>query len=388
MSDVEKIILDEIAAKGPMTFARFMELALYHPEHGYYTSGRASIGRYGDFYTSPHTGPVFGQLVCETYVMLKERLGPGACRFVEMGAGEGWLARDFLETMDQYFAADAEDFEYLIVERSDKMRLKQRERLGRLSARVRWSGSVEELPDGICGVFFSNELVDALPFHRVRQEEDALREIFTTYNDGKFREASGVLSTHEIARYLNRLGIRLPRGMSTEVRLDALRWMRAVSKKLSSGYVITVDYGYPACEYYSPERSRGTMMCYQGHKLGEDPYASVGGQDITAHVDFTSICQEGDDAGLAPVIFTDQTSFLMDAACTVERRLRESGAGQEDLEKFGAGLKPLVHPEWMGGAFKVLVQAKNADTEGIFRDVKNDVKRLCECGNNDSFMLS
>ncbi len=385
MSEIERIILDEIAANGPMTFARFMELALYHPEHGYYTSGRASIGRYGDFYTSPHIGPVFGRLVCESFMKLRESLGAGVCRFVEMGAGEGWLAKDFLEALEGH---GAKDCEYLIVERSGWMREKQAERLGPLAGRVMWYGSIGELPDGICGMFFSNELVDALPFHRVMQEEDALRELFVTYNDGKFREASGNLSTPGIARYLNRLGMRLPRGMYTEVRLEALRWMRAVSEKLSRGYVVTIDYGYPACDYYSTAHSMGTILCYHRHRLSEDPFAMVGEQDITAHVDFTSLCLEGLEGGLKPVIFTDQTAFLMDAACRLERGLTARGAPQEEFERLGAGLKPLVHPEWMGGAFNVLVQAKNVDAGGLFAGVKNEVGRLCDCDAKDSFMLS
>jgi len=388
MKDLEMIIREEIQERGPMTFARFMELALYHPEFGYYTSGRASIGRSGDFYTSPHMGPLFGRLVAESLSNVRDRLGDDRFSFIEMGAGEGWFARDFLEALHGEHEAIAEACEYVIVERSAAMVQKQKGTLGSLAKKVRWFSSIDELPDGICGVFFSNELVDALPFHRVRQEDDGLKELYVTSRDSWFREAPGNLSSPDIARYLNRLSMRLEHGQTTEVRLDACRWISDVARKLTRGFVITVDYGYPACDFYSPERSSGTIMCYHGHNSTDDPFICIGEQDITAHVEFTSICQEGYEQGLNPVLFTDQSSFLVSAACRVEDRLKDSRAPQEEFDALGAGLKPLVHPEWMGGAFKVLVQSKGVDASGIFDHLKNELKRLCECKDEDSFRMS
>jgi len=385
MTGLEKTITDEIKAAGPVTFARFMELALYHPEQGYYASGRAAIGRSGDFYTSPHTGPVFGRLIYETFHKMSGRLSPGPASFVEMGAGEGYLAKDFIEAMK----GRGGDYRYIIVENSGGMRAKQENTLGVLAPMVTWYGSVEEIPGPVNGVFFSNELVDAFPFHRVCQCRDALKEMYINIcADGCLCEEMGALSTPDIPRHLNRIGVRLPAGVTTEVCLGASGWMRSVAGKLARGFVVTVDYGYTSEEYYMPERTRGTMMCYRRHAANEEPLLRVGGQDITAHVDFSSLALSGSEAGLTPVLYTDQTSFLMEAACGLEAALKGGPGAQEELENLGMGLKPLVHPEWMGGAFKVLVQSKGVDASGLYVMAKDRTRELLRRRAGGSFTLS
>ena len=375
MNILEEIIREEIRTVGPITFARFMELALYHPDYGYYGSGRARLGKAGDYYTSPQATPVFGELFAEVYAALAP-LTAGR-EFVEMGAGEGHFARDFLLSLRKRRPDLYGVCRYTIIERSQGMRLRQKETLGNLAEAVAWKEDIGAL-EGVSGVFFSNELVDAFPVHRVRKDWDALRELYVSVEKGKFVETAGPLSTPEIAKYFNRLGINLQPGTVTEVNVRAAEWMRALSRKLSSGYVITVDYGYSAYDYYSLLRERGTLMCYYRHTLSEDPFERVGEQDITAHVDFTTLATLGEENGLRPALFTDQGSFLVDAAALLEESMRRSGAGQEEMEALGRGLKTLIHPEWLGGAFRVLVQSKGAPDTPLFSKARNAVSALFE----------
>jgi len=374
MSQLEDIIKDEIRKEGPVTFARFMELALYHPEYGYYGGGRVAIGRAGDYYTSPHVSDVFGRLVAETYLKLKDRVGGGECHFVEMGAGHGYVARDFLGQLAEFHGDELASCRYIIVERSEVLRDRQRETLGDMAGNVEWFGSLDEIETPLDGVFFSNELLDAFPFHRVVQTPDRLNELYVTYGADGFKLSPGPLSTPDIPTYLNRLGIRLKDGVTTEINLDVCRWMDAVVSTMKSGFVVTVDYGYPALEYYSPERDSGTMMCYKGHKASEDPFRDIGEQDITAHVDFTSLSLEGNERGLVNVLYTSQSSFLADAATCLEELVERTGSNV--LEDVGKGLINLVHPDIMGSVFKVMVQARMVDSFGLFRDVKNRIEEL------------
>jgi SAM-dependent MidA family methyltransferase len=374
----EKLIIDEVRKCGRITFARFVELALYHPGHGYYASGRARIGRSGDFYTSPQATGAFGALLSEYFIKLKNATGDDACVFVEMGAGEGLFARDFLSALRVRHRGDFESARYLIVERSEGMATRQRAALGGLAEKVTWHESVEDLPEGVTGVFFSNELVDAFPFHRVLQEGGVLKEIYVTLEGDRLSLSPGPASTPQIQQYFDRIGVSLPDGMTTEVRIDALHWINAVGRKLGRGFVITIDYGYPAWDYYSARRMDGTFLCYYRHRTNTEPLERVGEQDITAHVEFSGLAMEGADAGLTPVLFTDQSSFLLDAVGWLEESLIASGAGREELEKVALGVKTLVHPDWMGGAFKVLVQRKGAVEEGVFKRTRNRMDTLFE----------
>jgi len=380
MSALEDIIKDEIRAKGQVTFARFMELALYHPDHGYYGSARVKIGKEGDYYTNSHVSPLYGRLMAEAYMKLKDSLYVNRCPFIEMGAGEGYMAFDFIEELHRYHGHEVNACEYIIIERSHGMREIQKETLRHHAGHVKWYDSVEEMPGPVTGVFFSNELVDAMPFHRITQTDDALQEVYVNVKDGKLAEALGAISTVNIVKHLNRIGVRLPDGMTSEISLEAPEWIRSLAAKLEKGYVITVDYGYPAHEYYSPARRTGTFVCYHKHTVNESPYERIGEQDITAHADFTTLALAGKEAGLTPLMFTEQTNFLMAAAGEVQVLLTKAGAGQHELEEVGQGLKALLHPEWMGGTFKALIQAKDAGLPRMFDAARN---RLPELWNNE-----
>lgn len=375
-------ILAEIRSSGPITFARFMELALYHPEFGYYTRaaepqepigcnradqdrigpnriGPNRIGWAGDYYTSFDPHPLLALALARQIVQIDAQLGcPDPFTVVEMGPGKGLLAREILRACIEEGSPLATRLRYLLVERSPAMVAAQRENLASWlgTPRVSWLGALADLRDGdVTGAMLSNELVDAFPVHRIRMTEGKPAELYVAYADGRFVERTGPLSTPLLADYLQRLresGVTLADGYTTEINTQAVAWMKEVARVLGRGVAVTIDYGHAAQDLYGPDRKRGTLLCYSRHRAHEDPYTRVGQQDMTAHVDFTALAAAGEEAGLRVTGFTNQTSFLM-------------GLGAEQML---AGLEPdspelqsaihLLRPDGMGRTFKILVQHK------------------------------
>ncbi len=355
MRELEEIIVEEIKSKGPITFRRFMELALYHPEYGYYSRG-PSIGKNGDFFTSSSVGDIFGRTLAHAF---KEMLDVvGTTDLVEMGAGTGDLAADILGE----FADRGWPVRYTIVEKSGLFRERERSRLGTFDVRV--VESVRDLSP-LCGVFFSNELVDAFPVHMVRKEGGKLWEVYVDYRDG-FVEVLGEPSDPRIEEFFAIQGVELDEGFTTEVNLDMLSWLEDVAGVLERGFLVTIDYGYNSLEYYSPVRSRGTLMCYYRHTASENPYERVGEQDITSHVNFSVLARYGERLGFRVVGFTNQANFLIDAG------ILNLARDEKDLMR----IKTLLMPgSGMGDRFRVLVQAKGLDKEIDLRCLRNAPKR-------------
>lgn len=368
-----------------ISFADFMAIALYDPDHGYYATTGSAIGAAGDFYTSPHLGADFGELLAEQFAELWHLLGyPRSFTLVEMGAGQGILAADVLRYLYRQHYDCFEAVDYVLVEVSAAMRAEQQRRLKPLadSGQVRWCGWEELPPDSVTGCFFSNELVDALPVHQVAIAQGHLQEIYVTLapasaSDGpgaRFAEALGELSTPALAEYFQLVGVdlpsdRYPDGYRTEVNLAALNWLQTVADRLHRGYVITIDYGYPAQRYYSPTRTTGTLQCYYQHAHHSDPYLHIGRQDLTAHVDFTALEQQGDRCGLHRLGFTPQGLFLM--ALGLGDRLAalsypEPGAevNLTALLQRRDRLQSLIDPMRLGN-FGVLVQGKGIDPAAL-----------------------
>lgn len=351
-------IAAEIERDGPIPFARFMELALYAPEVGYYTGPRRKIGREGDFYTSLDVHPAFGRLIAAQIIEMAAAVPGPAYTIVEMGAGKGYLAWDVLRTVREAAPELLERLTYRIVDISPDLVRRQRALLAEFQDRLVWHDDLGQVPQ-VDGVFISNELVDSFPHHQVVAGADGLKEVFVTRSGDRFREVLAAPSNPALGAYFERLGITLPEGYRTEVNLKALEWMRAVGRRLGRGHVLTIDYGYPADVYYRPDRRTGTFLCYHEHKVSEDRYARVGLQDLTAHVDFTSLARAGREAGLEPVGFTDQAHFLtgLGVGRLMERVLERDGGDPERSDEFQA-LRRLMDPQGMGRAFKVLVQEK------------------------------
>ncbi len=331
-----------IARRGGMRFRDFMELALYHPEHGYYGAGRAQLGRGGDFFTNVSVGPVYGRLLAVQFEEMWQHLGrPSPFTIVEQGANDGTLAADVLHVcraqMPDFFAA----MRYELIEGQDVLKARQQEQLGEFTNKAHWRASLDQLPP-FTGVHFSNELADAFPVHLVRYRNGDWRELYVTadlgwrecpVDDGKLRAALADVPPIE--------------GYTTEVNLEALRWAESLSAKLDRGWILTVDYGFPHWLYYSPERKHGTLECYASHKKGLDPLADPGHCDLTAHVDFTSLARAFENAGTQVVGFTDQHHFLTGLVSRAFEALPPTA--QETR-----GLKTLLHPEMLGTSFKFL----------------------------------
>lgn len=362
---LRELIVSRIRAQGPVTFAQFMEWALYEPGLGYYEQG-SPIGP--DYLTSPHLAADFAQLLAEQIHQFWHILGsPSAFTVIEMGAGSGRLAQDWLTYVRSANPPFWQALEYGILERSAHLRQLQQERLAPFGEKVRWL-DWDGIPDNsVTGCFFSNELVDAFPVHRVQVQDGALREIYVDCGEAaeaNFREVLGDLSTPELREYFARLGIPVetyPSGYQTEVNLKALEWLQLLARKLRRGYVLTIDYGHTAQSYYSPHRAQGTLLAYRQHGSYTDPYVRVGSQDLTAHVDFTTLEQVGESLGLRCLGFTRQSNFLVNLGLT-ERlaALSQMGSsvGGEAVDvgqvlRRRSALHALLDPMGLGGLWSI-----------------------------------
>ena len=356
-------IRTRLEREGRMTFRDFMEMALYHPRHGYYRSPREKMGSAGDYLTSPEVHPLFGHMVGRQLAEMWEVLGsPARFDLLEMGAGNGLLARDVLRWAQRLHPAFLEALAYRIAETSPALVERQRqtvEALGlRLGRKVTWEP--DEIPaDGsVSGCLLSNELVDSFPVHRVAVEGGRLREAYVVWQEGRFQEELGPPSTPELAAYFERLGLLPGEGCRAEVNLAALVWMRQVAAALARGFVLTFDYGHEAEDLYAPWRRDGTLLCFYRHNPSSDPYSRVGKQDMTAHVDFTSLVEEGRRHGLEPLAVTTQSRFL--AALGIGEALACAPGAELPLEEYYArrrAVSELLDPAGLG-RIRVLVQAK------------------------------
>lgn len=308
-----------------ITFAEFMDLALYHPQQGYYATGMVNIGDRGDFFTSPHLGADFGELLAEKFVRLWETMNrPSPFHLVEMGAGQGLLAVDILRYLQHKYPLFFANLDYYIIEKAEGLKQQQQKLLAadpELAAKVIWKDWVEIPEASLVGCCFSNELVDAFPVHLFTIAQGQLQEIYVSWQEDRFKEVIGEISTPRLADHWQLIGMQvqdLAEGYRSEINLDALDWLTTVAGKLQRGYVVTIDYGYhsdansPRQNYYSPSRDQGTLQCYYRHQHHNDPYINLGQQDITAHVNFTALEKQGQLLGLELESFTKQGLFLME----------------------------------------------------------------------------
>jgi SAM-dependent MidA family methyltransferase len=359
------LLLNEIhqQPERQITFAAYMNLVLYAPEVGYYARTPDRIGSRGDFFTSPHLGVDFGEMLAIQLAEMWELLDRSQpFTVVEMGAGQGLLAKDILNYWQQKYPELIAD--YVIVETSAAMRRSQQQVL--VDQPVRWVEWVDLLPESITGCLFSNELIDALPVHQVVVKDGALQEVYVSIdNDNQLQEVLGTPSTPQLLEYFEQAEIPIlsyADGYRTEVNLAAIDWLQTISSKLNKGYLLSIDYGYTSQRYYNPQRSQGTLQCYYQHRYHSNPYLHIGQQDLTAHVDFTSLIRQGNLLGLQELGFTKQGMFLM--ALGLADRIAKPGT----LERRQA-LHQLIEPIGLGG-FGVLLQGKNTGATLLkgFRD--------------------
>lgn len=350
---LQGLIAAEIERRsGTMPFERFMELALYAPDLGYYSGGAAKLGKDGDFTTAPEMTPLFGAALARIATAIMAQSAP---RILEFGAGTGKLARDILTEL--HLAGTPVEC-YAIVELSGELRARQEEAL-RDFPQVRW---LDDFPASFDGVVIANEVLDAMPVSLVRKTADGWCELQVGIRDGCFVFEAMPTSAALMAQILRQIpdADSLPDGFMTEVHGVACGFMASLAQMLMAGHAgaaILLDYGFPAREYYLDQRANGTLMCHYRHHAHADPFYFPGLQDITSHVDFTAMALEAQDGGLDVLAYMSQAAFLIGAGIG-DLLLRTDPQDAKAYLPQANALHKLLSPAEMGELFKVLVVGK------------------------------
>ncbi len=341
-----------------------MDMALYYPGHGYYSHPDAGIGKKGDFYTSPHLHPVFGAMVCRQIIEMWELMGrPSVFHVVEMGAGAGYLCKDIQDYLHTSVTQSTghkneRDFvtslQYVIVEPFGHFEHNQRQILKEHEPHITWMRSLDEL-SGVTGCVLSNELLDAFPVHLIEMDE-GLKEVHVNIDRNGFIEEKVDTRSDELKRYAEQFSIPVMEGYRTEINVRIKSWIHQVYEILSEGFVLTIDYGYSAKELYSEDRNRGTLLCYYRHQVNEDPYQYIGRQDITSHVNFSSLHTWGEGEGFKTLGYSSQGIYL--AASGIDELITGLYADSPDYMSDIAKIKGLLLPQGMGDSHRVCIQYK------------------------------
>lgn len=343
------LVANEIRGRdGWISFARFMELVLYAPRLGYYSGGSAKLGKDGDFTTAPEISPLFGGALARAIAPVLEQAGP---HLLEFGAGSGKLARDVLTELA---ASGVNVASYAIIDLSGELRARQQETL-RDFPQVVW---LDRLPERFSGVILGNEVLDAMPVQLLVRGEQGWNERGVALGETGFMFHDRPADSALIAQIPD--AESLPPGYLTEVHPQARAFMRALGDMLDKGAAVFIDYGFPAREYYHPQRNQGTLMCHYRHHAHPDPFYLPGLQDITAHVDFSAIAAAAAEGGLEPLCYASQAAFLLQAGIG-ELLMRNDPADVLRYLPQAAALQKLVSPAEMGELFKVLAVGRGVE---------------------------
>ena len=350
-------IREEIRQAGIISFARFMELALYCPETGYYERQKDNVGRAGDFITSVSAGSLFGELLAFQFAewLEKLRMVDGGWRIVEAGAHDGKLAADILNWLQAHRPDLFSEIEYWILEPSFRRQTWQKQTLGKFGPRVRWfSGFSDSAIHRFNGVIFSNELLDAFPVHRLGWNAQAKNwfEWGVAFSGGKLVWVKILDPQSAICN--PQLEAVLPDNYTIEVSPAAENWWRMAAGVLAHGKLLTIDYGFTAAEQFSPSRPNGTLRAYHRHHVTGDLLAHPGEQDLTAHVNFSAIQKTGEEVGLKTENFCSQPQFL---TRILQKAVTDKSFANLDAKQVRQ-FQTLTHPEHPGRAFRVLVQSR------------------------------
>ncbi|MBI3415966.1 MAG: SAM-dependent methyltransferase [Verrucomicrobia bacterium] len=361
MSPLAQIIASEIHAGGPLPFRRFMELALYHPDWGYYERTAEQIGQVGDFFTSVSVGSLFGELLGFQFAQWQCDSAGAIFQLIEAGAHDGRLACDILNYFRAWQPALYDRLEYWIVEPSLRRQSRQAKQLGDNGGRVRFVRSLDALPaNGINGIIFANELLDAFPVTRLGWDAH-LRSWFewgVAHTDDRFvweRMPARTCDGKALPSLPKELLAVLPDGFTTEICPAVIDWWKQASARLKRGHLLTFDYGFCAEQLFAPERAAGTLRGYRRHRVVDDVLADPGEQDITAHINFAALRDTGEAAGLKNTAFVPQSKFLTEIANqTWQLRAPFPDWTAARIRQF----QSLTHPDHLGRAFQVLAQTK------------------------------
>jgi SAM-dependent MidA family methyltransferase len=356
------VLLERIRSHGPITVAEFMEIALYHPEHGYYASAQKRSGKAGDFFTSVDVGPLFGRTVAVQIAGMYEALAEPDRAFdlVEAGAGDGRLMCDVLDELARRFPECYRHARVTLVERSAAARRAQRQTLAGHADRL--AGCGEDLPSRIDGVILANELLDAMPLHVVQFEHNEVREVCVTEAAGALIETFRPLANQGIAESLSHITPRPAAGQRAEVNLSAIDWVRRAATALGRGYVLIADYGAEEAGLVSPLRPSGTLTAYRRHMVQGSRWLDMPGHsDLTGHVNFTALRRAALDAGLTEAGAVDQCYFLMNLG--ILDFLSSDQTVPAMKERLAA--QSLLMPGGLGTTMKVMAFAKGVRAAGL-----------------------
>lgn len=357
-SPLSEIVKTKIHKEGVISFHDFMEMALYYPELGYYSSAPDKIGKQGDFYTSPYLTNVFGHVIATQLEEMWELTGKNDFIIVEYGAGPGSLCLDILHQL-QNNEAFYKKLKYCIIEKSETMRSREQSAIHKttIKEKVYWRNSMEEIPS-FTGCVIANEVVDNFSVHKVVMTENGLMEVFVDYDKGFIETLKP--AGDDLTNYFTELKIELPVGFCTEVNLQAIEWLKDISASLHKGFLLTIDYGYPSSELYQSNRRLGTIVCYNKHSVNDLPYKNIGEQDITAHVNFSALTKWGEKNGLISCGFTNQSQFLLSLGLTEHlRKIEENEKTNSEMRKNLLLVHNLLLS--MGKKIKVLIQQKGIE---------------------------
>lgn len=371
-AELADLLRGRIAAEGPLDFADFMAVALYHPDRGYYARGTGQVGKAGDFFTSVSVGPVFGRLLARRFARWWAGAGePAAWRIIECGAHDGTLARDVLEALRDVSPEAFATLEYAIPEPLRRLRAAQSEKLRDFGEKVRLAENADELAvRPLPGVVFGNEVIDALPCRVTERRENAWHLCRVTWADGGFRWVVGETAEVDLPRD------GFPEGYRTEIRTaESLRaFLAPLLAALEYGLMVWIDYGFARPEFYHPGRADGTLRAFRGHRVEDDPLREPGCSDLTAHVDFTALAETAASLGARPIAFRDQGNWLTDLARPWLLEM-EDHPDPAAIRQF----RTLIHPGHLGARFHALELAWHDTATPGLSDADSHRLALVDC---------
>src|SRR3954451_4232000 len=359
-NSLRELIRAEIESTGPITFARFMERALYDPVHGYYVATIDRPTRSGDFLTAPELHPIFGRTLARQILEMWQRLGePSDFVIREFGAGSGALFVSLLDGLANSASRLADLIRYEPIDFA-----RQRDAIGRRLAHIgREQVLVPIAEHGTpkMGVVIANEYLDALAVHRVIRLNGSLREIHVDWRDGGFVEVAGTLTDDRLATWFSEAGVELAEGQRAEVNLALLDWVAHLATDLVRGYVLVVDYGASARDLYGPTRPNGTLRAFQGQMVSSDVLSDVGRRDITSHVDFDALERRAIASGFQVAGRRRSNEFLLAAGLddTYQQARAETADDWDEALMLRSAVQRLLDPNALGG-YLVDVLAEDA----------------------------
>lgn len=343
-------------------FRDFMEMCLYHPDHGYYMHDRPKLGKEGDFYTSSAIGTVLGDMLGEQIKRWASDYPQDAeLRIVEWGGGDGSLARQVMDRLQKHGESIYERLELVMIEHSPYHCKLQRERLAPHASRVRWIDEQEWRAAAPWQQVFvwANELLDAFPVHRVLMRNGVLYEVWVAWDEVKEQFVEKFFPAEdELIAYADTHGIRLLDGQLSEFNLAASEWIERLAGEIGEGHVTLIDYGDEASEIYAPHRMLGTLMCYRKHLAADDPYVYIGEQDITSHVDFTACRTAAERSGFRDVRVETQAEYLVRGGVLNWLQEHHDPDPFSPAARRNRAIRQLLISDQMSELFKVMTMRK------------------------------